>query len=223
MGIRIIDINTAGINVISSENDAMKVTQLELDVHDQDIKRILGNRLDGSDYRFDKRVVYALSMGEESLLNNYIAICKNISNNIKRITNIDINEMPQIMYDLKGIKNSFENIKNEQSRRNEQISLYEDAKLTKEMFKHIGYRQKVTIRSGIKESAYIAIQRFLQKSQQPLMNTLGDGQGSKASVFRTELHKDEYTQDTNRVSANHNLNKTEEPSREADEKEEISL
>ena len=220
MEIRLIDINPAGINVISSENDAVRVTQLGLNVQENDISNILGNDINNSNYKFDKRVVYALSMGETDLLNNYINICKNVANKIKK-SNIDINAFPQIMYDLKGIKDSFEDIEDIQERRNEQISLYEDAKQTKSMFKYIGYKDKVTVRAGVRDTAYITIQKFIQNSRQTEINRLGDGHGSKASTFRAELHKDEYTQGTNRISSQYDLNQAQEQKKE--EKEEISL
>ena len=107
-------INPESIDVISVLNGVNSVTQLNLEVEDNEIQEIYDRyNLSGiTNYPFDMRIVRALAENEEQL-RDYLELCKNANNSSKKVNLPE--SIPEVEYDLRNLKNSQLDIKQQRN------------------------------------------------------------------------------------------------------------
>lgn len=212
-------ISTEGIDVISSINGVNNVTQLSLTEQEEERKKIFeeNNLSTLTNYPFDEKIVRALASaitdnGEQLI--DYMDTCRR-SNYSKRKIEIPEN-IPEIVYDLKNLKNWFENIKDKKLRRNRQIEMFKTAKETERLL-----GKKVKLKMGILDRAYFTIQEFLQNRGKNSIQALNPGVANSKNTahdeFVAELQRT--TENTNEVSPEY-VNTVEEPHHQTSEKDE---
>ena len=183
-------INPESIDVISVLNGVNSVTQLNLEVKDNEIQEIYDRyNLSGiTNYPFDMRIVRALAENEEQL-RDYLELCKNANNSSKKINLPE--SIPEVEYDLRNLKNSQLDIK-------QQIEMYKSAKETQSTFKKA--RGKAEFKMGIIDRGYYTIQEFLQDRNRESVQALNTGTPIQVRNIREELRDEELTEKTNAVA-----------------------
>lgn len=183
-------INPESIDVISVLNGVNSVTQLNLEVEDNEIQEIYDRyNLSGiTNYPFDMRIVRALAENEEQL-RDYLELCKNANNSSKKVNLPE--SIPEVEYDLRNLKNSQLDIK-------QQIEMYKSAKETQNTFKKA--RGKAEFKMGIIDRGYYTIQEFLQDRNRKSVQALNTGTPIQVRNIREELRDEELTKKTNAVA-----------------------
>ena len=175
-------INTEGIDVILSTNGISNVRQLSLEPQDHEVEEIFKryNLATGVIYHYDEKIIRALEENKDQLA-DYLEACRRASYPAKRV---DLPEsLPEIVYDLRGLKDSFQNIENSQLRKIKQVQLYNKAREVYNML-----RDKTTFRMGILDRAYFSVQELLQNRNNNIeVLLLGDGNNNRREEFRAGL------------------------------------
>lgn len=188
-------INSEGIDVVSSTNGVNNVTQLSLEPQENEVQQIFQryNLETGVIYNYDEKIIRALEENKEQLT-DYLETCRRASYPAKKVDIPDT--IPQIEYDLRGLKDSFQNIEDENLRKMKQIQMYNKAKEVHNMF-----RGKATMKMGILDRAYFSVQELLQNRNSKIETLLlGEGRTNTRTNLRKELYNPEYTRKTDEVS-----------------------
>lgn len=190
-------INTEGIDVISNINGVNNVTQLSLSPQENEAKEIFEkyNLNSLTNYPFDMKIVRALETNEEQL-KDYLETCRR-ANYSKGKTEIP-STIPKIEYDLRTLKDSFEEIEDTTLRKNQQLEMYNDARNTQNTFKNA--KGRVILRMGVLDKGYFAVQEFLNSRDKKQMPTLMAGKTEPSQSLREKLYNPTLTEKTNKVS-----------------------
>ena len=195
-------ISANGIDIISTTNGVNNVTQINLEPQENEGKDLLEkyNLSDLKFYPVDMNIVRGLSESQEQLV-DYLETTRRLSNSKQKV---DIPEsMPQILYDLKELKNSFEQIPNQDLRKFKQIQIYNQAKQTQNIFKGT---KKVEVKIGPLDRGYFAVQSLLQnRNRGNEIKALNSGIIEESRNLRRELYNPELAEATNRVSQNYTV------------------
>lgn len=195
-------ISANGIDIISTTNGVNNVTQINLEPQENEVKDLLEkyNLSDLKFYPVDMNIVRGLSESQEQLV-DYLETTRRLSNSKQKV---DIPEsMPQILYDLKELKNSFEQIPNQDLRKFKQIQIYNQAKQTQNIFKGT---KKVEVKIGPLDRGYFAVQSLLQnRNRGNEIKALNSGIIEESRNLRRELYNPELAEATNRVSQNYTV------------------
>lgn len=193
-------ISPEGIDVISISNGVNNVTQLSIEDQVNDPQSIFQkyNMETVILYPYDKNIVQALSENEEQL-KDYLETCRRASYPMKKV---DVPEtIPEIEYDLRKLKEGFQEVNDEDLRKMKQIEMYKRAKEVQKML--IG---KATLKIGILDRAYFSVQELLQsrhtKSNKLLLNP---GSTESRANLRTRLYNPEFTKRVDEISKQHEL------------------
>lgn len=200
-------ISPEGIDIISIKNGINNVTQISLEPVREETREILEkyNLSDLKFYPVDINIIRALAEVREQLI-DYLETTRRLSNSKQKV---DIPEsMPKVVYDLKELKNSFEQIEDEEIRKIKQMELYNQAKNTQAIFK--GTR-KVEIKMGTLDRGYFVVQALLQnRSKEKEVKALNPGIVQESRNLRRELYDPNLTEATNKISYNYEQEKEEE-------------
>ncbi len=190
-------ISASGIDVISVTNGVNNVTQISLEPQENEIKDLLEkyNLSDVKFYPVDMNIVRALAGSHEQLV-DYLETTRRLSNSKQKV---DIPEsIPQITYDLKELKNSFEQIPDENLRKSKQMQIYNQAKQTQNIFKGT---KRVDLKMGPLDRGYFVVQSLLQnRNKETEVKALNPGIVKESRNLRRELYNPEYTEKTNAVA-----------------------
>lgn len=187
-------INTEGIDVISVLNGVSNVTQISLESELNEIAGIFEtyNLETGVIYRYDEKIVRALADNKEQLI-DYLETCRRASYPAKKV---DVPEtIPDIEYDLRDLKNGFQDIEDNDLRRMKQMEFYRKAKEAQNMLKG-----KATLRMGILDRGYFSVQELLQNRNNKAIKALNPGSTESRTNLRKELYNPELTKATDEVS-----------------------
>ncbi len=197
-------ISTEGIDVISNMNGVNSVTRLSLEEQEDERKAIFekNNLSNLPNFPFDIKIVRALADNEDQL-KDYLETCRRANYSKGKIEMPD--SIPEVVYNLKNLRNGFEDKKNDELRKNSQIELFKTAKETKRLLSG-----KVKLKMGVLDKAYFVIQELLQKNKnQKSIQALSSGVAGDNKVtnneFRENLHDDKYTKSTNEVSEKYTM------------------
>lgn len=211
-------ISPEGIDIISNVNGVNNVTQIGLEPQAEEVKEILEkyNLIDVKFYPIDMNIIRALAETKEQLV-DYLESSRRATNSKQKV---DIPEsVPQITYDLKELRNSFEHFDDENVRKSKQIELYNQAKQTQNVFKST--RGKVEVKIGMIDRAYFAVQELLQNRNREKVKMLNPGVVEESRNLRREIYNSKYTEATNEVSKRYteaqNVKKENEVIKENDE------
>lgn len=188
-------INTEGIDVISVQNGVNNVTQLSLEPQENEIQEIFKkyNLETVVLYPFDTSIVQALGEYEEQL-KDYLSICRKASFPTKKVELPDT--IPNIEYDLRNLKNSFQDIQDDNLRKMKQIELFKRAKEVQSIL-----RGKATLKMGLFDRGYFSVQELLQnRNNKTPRLMLNPGITAERSNLRKELYNPEYARKTDEVS-----------------------
>lgn len=188
-------INTEGMDVISVLNGVNNVTQLNLEPQENEVQEIFMeyNLETGVIYHYDEKILRALKENKEQLI-DYLETCRKANFPAKKV-DVPVT-IPEMEYDLRNLKNAFQNIEDEDLRKKKQIDLYKKAKEVQNML-----RGKVILKMRILDRAYFSVQEMLQnrnsKSTRLLLNP---GTAEERMNFRDRLYNPEFTKKTDEVS-----------------------
>ena len=190
-------ISPEGIDIISVSNGVSNVTQISLEPEAEETKEIL-EKYSLSDLKFypvDMNIVRGLADSQEQLI-DYLETTRRLSNSKQKV---DIPEsMPKVTYDLKELKNSFEQIGDENLRKSKQMALYNQAKQTQSLFKGT---KIVAFKMGTIDRGYFAVQTLLQnRNKGNEIKALNPGIVESSRNLRRELYNPEYTAKTNEAA-----------------------
>ena len=212
-------INSEGIDVISNTNGVNNVTQLSLEAQGNEIQQIFQkyNLETGVIYHYDEKIIRALEENRDQLI-DYIETCRRASYPAKKV---DVPEtIPEIEYDLRGLKGSFQDIEDENLRKMKQIEMYNKAKEVHNMFKG-----RAIMKMGIFDRAYFSVQELLQnRSSKTEVLLLGDGIKDKRAEFRKSLHIETETKETHDNQIENEAKESEvKTSEEKEQDEELAI
>lgn len=188
-------INTEGIDVISVQNGVNNVTQLSLEPQENEVQEIFKkyNLETVVLYPFDTSIVQALGEYEEQLI-DYLSVCRKASFPTKKVELPDT--IPDIEYDLRNLKNSFQDIQDDSLRRSKQIEMYKRAKEVQSVL-----RGKTTLKMGLFDRGYFSVQELLlNRSNKTPRLMLNPGITEERANLRKELYNPEYARKTDEVS-----------------------
>lgn len=185
-------INTESIDVISNTNGVNNVMQFNLETEGNEAKEIFEkyNLSSLTNYPFDIKVVRALSENEDQL-KDYLETCRRANYSKEKVEIPD--SIPEIEYDLRELKDGFTEIEDENLRKSSQIEMYRQAKETQSQL-----RGKVTIKMGLLDRTYFAVQEFLSNRNKTL--ALMEGQVETRRSIRDELRDNNLREKTDQVS-----------------------
>lgn len=175
-------INTEGIDVVLSTNGVSNVTQLSLEPQGDEVEQIFKkyNLATGVIYHYDEKIIRALEENKDQLA-DYLEACRRASYPAKRVEAPE--SLPEIEYDLRGLKDSFQNIEDDKLRKIKQVQIYNKAKEVYNML-----RGKTTFRMGILDRAYFSVQELLQnRNKNTDVLLLGDSSMNRRAEFKAEL------------------------------------
>lgn len=193
-------ISANGIDIISTTNGVNNVTQINLEPHENEVKDLLEkyNLSDLKFYPVDMNIVRGLSESHEQLV-DYLETTRRLSNSKQKVEVPD--SIPQILYDLKELKEGFKQIPDEDLRKFKQIQVYNQAKQTQSIFKGT---KKVDVRIGPLDRGYFAVQSLLQnRNRGTQIKALNSGIVQDTRNLRRELYNPELTKATNEVALKH--------------------
>ena len=102
---------------------------------------------------FDKNIVLGLALNEEQL-DKYINACNNFTELTQNYNDEDIEELPEITYNFKGLR------KNKEITSSRKMELYQTAKLTKKMYTEMGRKKDIKIKMSLIDKVYFGIKDF---------------------------------------------------------------
>lgn len=190
-------INTEGIDVISNINGVSNVTQLNLETDENETRNIFEryNLSSVTNYPFDIKIVRALTDNEEQL-KSYLETCRR-ANYSKGKTEIP-DTIPEIEYDLRNLKNGFEDMKDQGLRKAKQLNMYQDARQAQSTFKSA--KGRVTLKMGMLDRGYFTVQEFLNNRNKNQILALAQGRTEARRSLREELYDTSLTEKTNQIS-----------------------
>lgn len=213
-------ISPEGIDIISSINGVNNVTQISLEPQGEEIKEILEkyNLSDLKFYPVDMNIVRALAESQEQLV-DYLEATRRLSNSKDKM---DVPEsMPQVKYDLRDLKNSFEQIGDDTLRKSKQIELYNQAKQTRDVFKGT---KKIELKMGPLDRGYFVVQSLLQnRNKGNEIKALNPGIVETSRNLRRELYDPRLTEVTNEVSQNYAIDIEKPAEEQVKENEEVNI
>ena len=202
MSIKEIVINSESVDVISisDENGIKNIYQLDLEPPENEISNIFikNNISEIINYPFDAKIVQALADNGEQL-KDYLDTCRKAHYSNDRVEIPQ--DIPDITYDFKELRDSFKDIDDENLRINKQLQLYRQAKQMKEIL-----RGKVNLELGLVSRAYYTIQDLLHRNEQKVL-ALNAPTVNRENKWRVEP---EVIEATNEISNQYVNNKTEE-------------
>jgi len=171
--VEIIEINSTGIEVkLKTDKPGVgEVIPLKLKTQENEIDNIFQKfgLETGVRYNYDEKIIRALATTEEKeQLVDYLEVCRKSSYPSKRVDIPDT--IPEITYDLRGLKDSFPEIEDEVLRKAEQIQIYNDARNVCNML-----REKTILKVGLSDKIYIMVAKFKQPKIGKDKPLLGDG------------------------------------------------
>lgn len=211
-------VSPEGIDIISNVKGVNNVTQISLEPQGDEIKEILEkyNLSDLKFYPLDMNIVRALSESQEQLV-DYLETTRRLSNTKQKMEVPE--DMPQVIYDLRELKNSFEQVDDESLRKLKQMGMYNQAKHTQAIFKGT---KKVDLKMGPIDRGYFAVQALLQsKNRITEIKALNPGIIEQTRDLRRELYNPEYTEKTNEAAKAFVENSKEQANEEKQVEEEL--
>lgn len=208
-------IKTDGIEVLSLSEGVSNITQLNLDAEPDEINEIfIKNNINNVIiYPYDTNIMRALAENENQL-KDYLATCRNAHYSNGKVNVPDT--IPNIEYDLRGLKNAFLEISEENLRKDKQIKMYNKAKETMNTFS--GTKGKVKLNMGVFDKGYFAVQALLQNKNNKVLALNPGITGEQRTNLREALYNPELTEKTNAVSRE---NQAAEISKDKEKEEEI--
>ena len=141
---------------INLDGDIIKVNEMSADEIETKLSEYAQKRMSEAQANytvFDKNIVLGLALNEEQL-DKYINACSIFTELTQDYKNEDIDALPEITYDYKGLR------RNKEITSSRKMELYQTAKLTKKMYKEMGRKNDIKIKMSLIDKIYFGIKDF---------------------------------------------------------------